>query len=123
MKKIKSFLQVGLIAFPAVVFAQIQSVVDAGSLYNAIVYIVNLTMQLLIGLAVFILAWGIFKFIYNAGDETARAEGRQLILWGVVGIFAMVSVWGLVNILSGTFQLNNNTLPAPQINTIDTSGY
>ena len=120
MKKAKSFILAALIIFPAMVFAQ-KSVTDAGTLYNAIVYIVNLTMQLLIGLAVFILAWGIFKFIYNAGDEAARAEGRQLILWGIIGIFAMVSVWGLVNIIAGTLSLNNETSLAPQIEYINTN--
>lgn len=33
------------------------------------------------------------------------------ILWGVIGVFLMLSVWGLVNILVNTFWLNT-TVPS-----------
>ena len=31
------------------------------------------------------------------------------MLWGLIGFFVMVSVWGLVNILTGTVSFGNNT--------------
>ena len=104
-----------LVAFtPFFVFAS----ATVNSLISQIAGIAQSLLGLLIGLGVFMLVWGIFKFIANAGDETARAEGRQLILWGVIGIFAMVSVWGLVNILVNTFDLDSNAVPAvPQLPT------
>ena len=39
--------------------------------------------------------------------ETPRAIWN-LILYGIIGFAVMVSVWGLVNILLGTFNLNSN---------------
>ncbi len=36
-------------------------------------------------------------------DETKRAEGRQFVLWGILGLVVLFSVWALVNILLSTF--------------------
>jgi hypothetical protein len=46
----------------------------------------------------------------KAGDAQARKEGTKLIFWSVIGIFIMVSVWGLVNIVSNTVSLDNDPL-------------
>ncbi len=68
----------------------------------------------LIGLAVVIFIYGVLLFMFNDGGEK-REEGKQYMIWGIVGIFVMVSVWGLVAILTGTFQLDNK-VPSIQMN-------
>ena len=43
--------------------------------------------------------WGIFKyFILGGADEESQKEGRQFILWGLVGLVVLFSVWGLVRV-------------------------
>ncbi len=103
MKKIAIGTLVGLL--PIVAFAQqtVESLDDVGAF---VTYLINLAFPILIAIAVFIVVWGIFKFVLNAGDEEARKTGRSLILWGVVGIFLMLSVWGLVNIVRNTVALD-----------------
>jgi hypothetical protein len=34
------------------------------------------------------------------------------MLWGLIGFFVMVSIWGLVNILTGTVSFGNNNGPS-----------
>ena len=34
------------------------------------------------------------------GDEEKRANGRSLMIYGVIGLFVMVAVWGLVYFLA-----------------------
>ncbi len=70
--------------------------------------ILNLIIPFLVGLAVFIIIYGILGYISQAADEERRAEARNFILWGVVAVFIMLSVWGLVTILINTFDLNNS---------------
>jgi hypothetical protein len=41
-----------------------------------------------------------------------KTKGKNLMLYGLVGFFVMVSVWGLVNILTGTFGFGNNSGPS-----------
>ncbi len=50
---------------------------------------------LMAGIALLVFFWGLVKFITKAGDEAALEEGRRLMLWGIIALFVMVSVWGL----------------------------
>ena len=47
--------------------------------------------------------WGLSKLILNADNEQKRAEGKQILLWGIIALFAMVSIWGLLRVLENTF--------------------
>jgi uncharacterized membrane protein YidH (DUF202 family) len=58
--------------------------------------IANLVIPFLIAIAFFSILWGIFRYIRSAGDEEKVAEGRRVVIWGVVALFLMFSFWGLV---------------------------
>ncbi len=59
------------------------------------------TLTLLVGLTVLMFAFGLMKYMFKGqSSDTARSEGRQLMLWGVIGLFVMTSVWGLVAIMA-----------------------
>jgi glycerol-3-phosphate acyltransferase PlsY len=45
------------------------------------------------------------------GDEEKRTTGRNTMIYGIVAIFVILSVWGLVNILNGTFGTANQSNP------------
>jgi hypothetical protein len=64
-------------------------------------------VPLLIGLAVVVFVYGVLTMVLSEGGEK-KEDGKKYMLWGIIGIFVMVSVWGLVNILQGTFGLQNN---------------
>jgi hypothetical protein len=70
----------------------------------------------LIAIGAFVVGFGIFKFILHADDENERKTGRMMILWGIIGIFLMLSIWGLVNILVNTLPGLNTG--APRVPTI-----
>lgn len=63
---------------------------------------------LLIALSVIVFIWGVLKYISGADDETKRTEGRNFMIYGIIGLFVMVSVWGLVQVLQGTFGFGNS---------------
>jgi len=60
----------------------------------------------LIGLAVVVFIYGVLIIVLSEGGEK-KEDGKKFMFWGIIGIFVMVSVWGLVAIMSSTFQLNN----------------
>lgn len=65
-----------------------------------------LFLPALISIAFITFLWGVFKyFILGADDETARATGRQFVLWGLIGLAIIMSVWGLVWIVGLTLGL------------------
>lgn len=79
-----------------------------GCVLNPLVYII-------IGLAVVVFLWGVIKFVISESDGD-KQKGKEFILWGIVGLFVMVSIWGLENILASTFNLNNSNIQVKPIN-------
>ena len=67
------------------------------------------TLMALAGLFFFL---GMLKFI-SSGDSEERAEGKQFMIWGVVGFAIIFSVWGLTSLLKDTLSLDN-TAPTIQ---------
>ena len=78
--------------------------------------ILDPAVDLLIAAAVVLLLYGVVKYISSGDNEEERKKGKDLIVYGIIGLFVMVSVWGLVNILTGTFGLSPN-IPKPQLYT------
>jgi len=107
MKKFLASLSV--VMLPAFLFAQDFGSVD-GAL-DTVTDFINRLIPFVIGLAVLFFIWGLIKYITAGGDEGSRKEAINTIIWGIVVLFVMVSVWGLVNILVNTFGLENQ---APQ---------
>lgn len=59
-------------------------------------YIVNQLIKVAVAAALLIFFWGLAKFIRSAGDTRAQSEGRSLMIWGVIALFVIASVGGLV---------------------------
>ena len=92
------------LALPLVSFAAINNLSDAGSF--VINTINNVLVPVLFAIAFIVFLWGVFKtFIIGANSEEVKEEGKSLMLYGLIGFFVMVSIWGLVNILTGTVEL------------------
>lgn len=92
-------------ALPLLAFAQVRSIQEAGGIVTSIINGVLVPLVFAIAFIVFI--WGVFQyFILGGSNQEKREEGQKLMLYGLIGFFLMVSVWGLVNILVGTFNLS-----------------
>lgn len=80
---------------------------------NTVGGIINILVVLAIGAAILVFFWGLIKYLTNAGTE--KAKGLSTMLYGIIAIFVMVSIWGLVRLLGNTFLpgVSNNPLPAP----------
>ena len=63
----------------------------------------TIVVPVIFALAFLVFVWGVVKyFFFNGSDETARTEGKQFMLWGILGLALLFSVWGLVNLLLST---------------------
>ncbi len=70
---------------------------------KVVVQIVNPIILLLAALAFVVFLWGVFEFIAHAGDEAKRSEGKQAILWGLVGLVIIFGAYGIINLALSTF--------------------
>lgn len=72
----------------------------------------NSVVPLLFAIAVVSFIWGAIKFfIIDADEEAKREQGRQFMLWGIIALAVMISVWGLVKVLAVTFGIDTTFLP------------
>ncbi len=62
--------------------------------------ILNPLILLLFGAAIVYFLWGLMVFIRNQDNEEAQGDGRRHMFWGVVGIFLMMAVGGILNVLT-----------------------
>ncbi len=112
MKKLAVFLAVFLM--PSLALAQ--GAQDLNGIIDTSSTAVGKLTTLLVAIAMLMFIWGIVKYVI-AGDEEAKAKGRQMMIWGVVGLFAIVAVWGLVKFIANTTGIGPNTgassLPCP----------
>jgi len=71
---------------------------------SGIIGIINTAVVPIIGACAFaVFIWGVVNYFFlNSGNEEKRAEGRQFILWGIIGLVVLFSVWGFVNLLLST---------------------
>jgi hypothetical protein len=74
-------------------------------------------MYLMISASVVVFVWGVVKFIRSEGDD--KQSGREFMFWGLVGLFVMVTVWGLVSVLQGTLNITGTYNITPK--TVDLS--
>lgn len=114
----KSLLTLLAVLTPVLSFAQgtapVARTIDG--FLNYILYLASRALPLLILAAVVLLLFGIVKLFFFNTTEDGRKEGKWFIINGIIALFVMVSVWGLVNVLRGTFLLENDNVPlAPAI--------
>ncbi|MEY2664672.1 MAG: Type secretion system pilin [Candidatus Parcubacteria bacterium] len=122
MKSLTKWTVAAMALAPVAAFAQ--QIVDANSLTTKLTNIGNTVVTILISLGVIWIIVNIVRYlIIGAGNPESRATAGHSIIWGIVGLFVILSIWGLVKILSNTFSTDNNVprnqfpqvVPPPQI--------
>lgn len=56
-------------------------------------------------LAVGAFLMGLIKYVGNGDNEEKRAAGNKLMIYGIVGFFFIVAVWGILKIFVASFGL------------------
>jgi len=96
-----SYLLLGLSLFtPGISYAAIGTLKD---LMKIAFDILGLVVPVIMGIAVLVFFWGIAKFILFSNDETARTEGKQTMVWGIIVLFVMFSLFAIILTLRSTF--------------------
>jgi len=89
-------------------------------LSNVTKLIINPIIVLLFALASAYFIYGVFQFIVNANNEEKKTEGKNHMLWGIVGLVIMMGVWTLLNLMLNTFNIDGIN---PQQGTVKLNDY
>ena len=83
------------------------------SLSAKVIGIGNTVVYILTALAVLFIVYNVVMYLIKPAGEEGRSAAGMNILWGIVGLFVIVSIWGLVNILTNTFKTTptNQAIP------------
>jgi len=65
--------------------------------------IINPLILVIFAAGVFMFTWGLVIFLLNMNSPDKRSEGVQHMIYGVLGIFIMASVFGILGIIKSTF--------------------
>lgn len=98
LKKISTFI---LLAVPVVAYGQTFRTISE----SISSFLLDMVVPLLLSLALLFFFWGLAQYIFQAGDQSAVEVGKQRMIWGIVGLFSISAVWGLVKLLGGTFSI------------------
>ncbi len=61
--------------------------------------ILNPIIAILFVLATLYFFYGVAKYVWNPESEEEREGGRRSMLWGVIGMFVMVSVFSIMRFI------------------------
>ena len=112
--KIAKFLFVlGLVALPAMTFAQTTQTQSLSDLVVLVIKYFNIAIVAIVGLAVLMFVWNVFQYFFKS-DVADKKEAGLYVLYSVIGFFVIISFWGFVTILTNTFSLNT-TAPSIQV--------
>lgn len=102
-----SVIAVSTLALP--LLANAVGLLDTLNLANRFL---NGLVGVFITLAIVMFFWGLIQYLVNVGEE--KAKGLQTMFYGVLTIFVMVSIWGIVRLLQTTFSVTSTTPVIPQ---------
>jgi hypothetical protein len=74
--------------------------------------IINMLIPIVFALAMLYFFWGLAQYILNSGDSAKQEEGRNKMIWGIVALFVMSAVWGLVTFLGDAIGINQEAAPS-----------
>jgi hypothetical protein len=69
-------------------------------------YILNPFIAVLFVVATIYFLIGLIRYFLPEGNEGDRATGQRHMVWGLVGMFLMISVFGIMKLIVNTFGVN-----------------
>ena len=64
--------------------------------------IINPLLVLIFAASAVMFVWGAVRYILGSDSEDARTTGSRHMLWGIIGMFLIVAVGGIISIIRNT---------------------
>jgi len=95
---------VGAFLFFAMIHFQYMNA-GAITLTKLVDYVLQPLMVLIFSIGFLVFIWGLVEFLRKSADAN-KVEGKQHMLWGLIGMLIMVSITTIISLIDETFDLN-----------------
>ena len=102
----KKIIATQILLLPLVSSAQLEETSKFFEKIKSIFDTTLIPLAFFIALASFF--WGVAKYIRAESSGTAKAEARNFLVWGVVALFVISTLWGIVKLIQKEFGINDN---------------
>jgi hypothetical protein len=106
MKRLSLIALAALLVTPSLAHAQLDNL---EGLLDSFGDLVAMALPIVAGLALLAFFWGLVIFIFAQSSEERKADGKKIMIWSVVALFVMVSVWGLVRFIQDAFDIDDTS--------------
>lgn len=108
--RIMPALAIAIIALPLIASAAGTAQDIVSPIASQVLALVKILVTVVFVLAVVAFGWGIVMFIFAGGDPTQLGKAKSFLLWGVIGMAVMASVFGLIDFMQRYFGVANSAL-------------
>ncbi len=108
----KKVIIAGLFFTPAFAFARLENVSD---IVTSVGRIINICIPIVAALALLYFFYGLAQFILHSDDSDAQKEGKSRMIYGIVALFVIVAVWGLVGFIGDALNITTDNPGNQQI--------
>ena len=98
----KALLAFSVFALPLVSSAQ--DLDNLNTLADSIGGLINTLVPIVFTLALLYFFWGLADFVRKVGGNEME-EGKNKMIWGLITLFVMASVWGIIKFIGDAFSL------------------
>ena len=83
-----------------------------------VTYIINPAILMVFACGFLLFIYGLVEFLWNLNEGKDNSEGKQHMIWGIVGMLIMISVYGILDLIDNTFSLNFSNPDVSRINVV-----
>lgn len=79
--------------------------------------VVDPVIRVLFAVATVYFMYGLFTYVRESKSSEGRLTGSRHIMWSLIGLFIMISVWGIILIIKNTLGVPDDViiLTPPQL--------
>ncbi len=107
---------ISIIFLPAISYAE-DAIDISVRLLGGLQRIINISIPIVVGLAILAFFWGLVRYIWSQGSE-GKVEAKKVMLYSLFAVFVMVSLYGIIALAQSTFGVDQTgNFTAPRVNT------
>lgn len=113
----KFILPISVLVLPILAMAQEPRLEGIRGIALGLDDLVQILLPVAFSLALLFFFYGVAKYIWSEGQ--GKEDGRKIMIWGVVALFVMTSIWGIIQFMADELQIwdpnDNNSMKIPTI--------